>query len=252
MLEKSSNKGPEDPADLRTLPLFAECGQEVLAPMFAALRPVRMRARSTLVIGNAARGQVAFLWSGRVRLTMVSPGSAAVTLYTAEPGAVLGLPAALLNFDASQGARLQCDQAALLLTAPIAALMDAARACPNLCDAIMRMLAAQSIDFAARVYELAALDVRARLQAELLRLARRGAWQDGVLIVTDAPTQAALGAQIGAAREAVTRHLRDLTQEGLIVFKRGAIEFPDLRRLKALDQAAAGRAFWSGAASNDT
>jgi hypothetical protein len=95
------------------------------------------------------------------------------------------------------------------------------------------------------VFELAALDVRARLQAELLRLARNGVLTDGVLVVLHAPTQAALGAQIGATREAVTRHLKDLAGEGVIRFRRGVFEFTDLERLRELDRNAAGRVLFN-------
>ena len=248
MLEQTSTRGPQSSGELRAIAMFADCGDDVLARIFSALQTTRLRARATSVINPTAQGRVGFVWSGRVRLARVSPGGVAVTLYTAERGATLGLPGALLGFT-GVGARIHCDTAALILHLPARVLLDAAAECPSLAGAVMTALASQSLDYAARVFELAALDVRARLQAELLRIARRGVWKDGSLIVVDAPTQAALGAQIGAAREAVTRHLRDLSEEGLIIFKRGSIEFPDLKRLQALDKAQAGRAMWSGAAS---
>jgi CRP-like cAMP-binding protein len=124
-------------------------------------------------------------------------------------------------------------------------LLALAKECPDLNSALMSKLASQAANYASRVFELAALDVRARLQAELVRLARNGSWTDGVFVLHQAPTQAALGAQIGATREAVTRHLRDLASEGVIRFKRGLIEFTDLDRLREMDRKAAGRVLFA-------
>lgn len=204
----------------------------------------RLKARSTLVIDSRASGAVAIVWSGRVRLSIVSPAGVAVTLHTGEPGECLGLAAAVLGFDAGGGVRLNAVAPSMLLTFAVEHLLAEARQCQLLNAALMRTLAGAAIDYAARVYELAALDTRARLQGELLRIARRGQWKVGKLVVVDAPTQAALGAQIGAAREAVTRHLKELADEGLVTFRRGLIEFHDLERLERMDRAATGRAMW--------
>jgi len=91
-----------------------------------------------------------------------------------------------------------------------------------------------------RVYEAAALQVRERLHVELLRLAHGGAVEDNRAVVAPAPTHREIAARIGTHREAVTRELRQLAQDGLVALKRGRIEVTDLAGLERLAAAARG------------
>jgi hypothetical protein len=175
----------------------------------------------------------------------MAPSGASVTLRSPARGDAFNCALAVLGHKPGDGLRLVVDQSGVLLHMMADDLLMMAKECPELSSALMIKFASQATNYASRVFELAALDVRARLQAELLRLARNGSWTEGVLVLHQAPTQAALGAQIGATREAVTRHLRDLAAEGVIRFKRGLIEFTDLDRLRELDRKAAGRVLFA-------
>lgn len=215
------------------LALLKQVSPETLQTVFAALNVRQIKRRATLLLSEDLSGQVAFVWSGRYRVTAVSPKGSGITLYAAIAGDVIGLPPALAGTETSDIVRLVCDRAGSLLFLDVGVLRQAARSDMALCEALIGGLAGLTVEYAARVYELAALDAKSRLRAELLRLARTAEHVDGRLVLKDAPTQAMLGAQIGAAREAITRHVRELTDAGLLVFGRGVIEFPDIEALRA-------------------
>jgi CRP-like cAMP-binding protein len=236
---------PGQKEDLRQIKLFRDLDDQHLGRVYPLLKRRPARARATFVMERDFTGQVGFVWSGSYRITAMAPSGASVTLRSPTLGDAFNCALAVLGYQPGEGLRLVVDQSGLLLHMNAKDLLGVADDCPELGRALMRKLAEQTTNYASRVFELAALDVRARLQAELLRLARNGALTDGVLVLLHAPTQATLGAQIGATREAVTRHLKDLAGEGVIRFRRGVIEFTDIERLRELDRKAAGRVLFN-------
>ncbi|MEY4270827.1 MAG: hypothetical protein RLZZ58_2043 [Pseudomonadota bacterium] len=79
-----------------------------------------------------------------------------------------------------------------------------------------QQLAARVRDLTEKTFELATLSVSSRIHAELLRLAGAGKVDGDVVIVSGFPTHAELAARVGTHREAVSRELSQLAQEGLI------------------------------------
>jgi CRP-like cAMP-binding protein len=67
-----------------------------------------------------------------------------------------------------------------------------------------------------RVFELAALEMRFRVYAELLRLAATGELTAEGILIHPTPTHEAIAASVGAQREAVNRELRALATKGVI------------------------------------
>ena len=112
---------------------------------------------------------------------------------------------------------------------------------PAVTEATLRRLIGMVRMLSERVFEISALPVAQRVQAELLRLALRAGEQvgDGVLI-RPAPTHGAIASQIGTHREGVTRELNRLKKAGLISAARGRFTVHDLGRLRALVKAAVG------------
>jgi CRP-like cAMP-binding protein len=97
----------------------------------------------------------------------------------------------------------------------------------EVCDGLLALLASQIRMLANRVDEYATLDVRARLHAELLRLARRDGADAAKSIISPPPTHAELAARVSCRREAVTRELNALARKGLIARRSGAIVLTD-------------------------
>jgi CRP-like cAMP-binding protein len=187
---------------------------------------------------------------GEVRVVGVAPSGASVTVFNLRDGDSANLAPLLIEFSWSLGlshhpARLICDRSAILLTLSY----DDARALmkddPAIFAAIARELARLQLELVSRFYELTTLDVRGRLLGELLRLSRAAAHVDGEVILRPAPTHAALGLQVAAAREAVSRALLDLERENLITVGRREIVIRDLAALQQLDEATAGRRFFN-------
>jgi CRP/FNR family cyclic AMP-dependent transcriptional regulator len=105
---------------------------------------------------------------------------------------------------------------------------------PDLCDQLLCHLASQIRMLANRVNEYSTLDVRTRLYAELLRLARPDRRDDNRALVTPPPPHADLAARISTRRESVSRELKLLERSGLLEKRRGGLILADVARLRRL------------------
>lgn len=197
------------------------------------LRTVRAAKGRLLLAAGAKSSDVFCLLEGRAHILLHSPHGREVSVRELEPGDVFGELAALdggprsASIVAVTGVRLavmeRADFLACLNASPEAALW------------LARRLGAEVRRLTERVFELSALSMRARLHAELLRLARMVA---PALVMSPAPTHEDLARRIGSTREAVTRELRDLTRAGVIASGKRRIQFLDFARLEATAAAA--------------
>lgn len=233
--------GPQIPGDLRTIHLLKDLTDDHLGELLPLLQWQPMPARSTGVLEKDFAQRVGFIWSGRFHISATAPNGAAVTMASLKPGDTFGHTMAVLGYVSGAHVRLDTRAAGLIVHMHDGHFLDLVQRAPKLCAAMMYDFAAQSAINASRVYELAALPVRARLLAELVRHAERASHKDGVWTLTRAPTHASLAAQIGSAREPVTRHMREFVDDGLLRISRGVIVFLNLEKLRAMDIAASGR-----------
>jgi CRP-like cAMP-binding protein len=102
-----------------------------------------------------------------------------------------------------------------------------------LCEAVVRTLIERLRAMSGRVGELGALNVRTRVHAELLRLARRDRDDPRRAIIVTPPNQSELAARINTRRETVSREINAMERNGLIERRRGAIVITDVLRLTA-------------------
>ena len=110
-----------------------------------------------------------------------------------------------------------------------------------LCEAVIRTLSERLRAMSGRVGELGALNVRSRVHAELLRLARRDRDDPRRAVIVTPPNQSELAARINTRRETVSREINAMERDGLIERRRGAIVINDVLRLSAeLAQASSG------------
>lgn len=86
-----------------------------------------------------------------------------------------------------------------------------------------------------RVFEYTTLDVNQRIRAELIRLARQQPMDSQQARIEAVPTHAELAAMLSTHREAVTRHLRELVNRGLIRREKRVLVIPDLNALVVYD-----------------
>ena len=80
-----------------------------------------------------------------------------------------------------------------------------------------------------RVYQFGALDVKDRVRAEVLRLARDSSRDGKSATIEKMPTHVDIASRINTHREAVTRELNELTRLGLIRKERRVVTVPDLQ-----------------------
>ena len=105
-------------------------------------------------------------------------------------------------------------------------------------EAVVTTLIGRTRAMTCRVGELGALDVRSRVHAELLRLARPDQDDPKRAIIVTPPNQSELAALINTRRETVSREINAMEREGLIQRRRGAIVINDALRLSSALEAA--------------
>lgn len=105
---------------------------------------------------------------------------------------------------------------------------------------LAQRLAADVRRLSDRVFELSALNVQSRVQCELLRMATGTPMIEGRRLAVPAPTHAALAVRVGTNREAVTRELRRLAEDGIIRQTGRTLEFIDVPRLQQIVSHAVG------------
>ncbi|MFT3726533.1 MAG: Crp/Fnr family transcriptional regulator [Terricaulis sp.] len=232
--------------EFRRVPLLKSLTEHQLNAVVGKCEVRSFRARAHVMADTDFPQRVGFVLEGACRLVALAPNGANITMRTLRLGDSLGLPAAVLNHSwggdlVHHVTRLVADDAttlALMKQSDFRALLMES---PSLCRAACEAACAIQLELSSRFYELATLDVRGRLLAELMRMAVRGERINGRITLSAAPTHAELGDQIGAAREAVTRQLLELERESVISVRRREIVIEDYERLQQLDEATAGR-----------
>lgn len=224
----------------RHIRLFHGLSESELSEIASNCEVRSIDARGQIAIDGELVRCVFFVLRGAGRLVALAPKGSGVTMIRFRGGDALGVAFAMAAqaYDHRAG-RLVCDEATTLVTMTQQAFRELAEANPALCLASCLWVSELHVALNQRCYELTALDVRGRLLAELVRLSDPG--ESGPLVLKPAPTHAELGDQIGAAREAVSRHLLLLEREGIIESGRRRIIIKDLASLRRLHQISAGR-----------
>jgi CRP-like cAMP-binding protein len=182
--------------------------------------------------------QVYFVARGFFRAEMTTAYGRTVAIRRLKAGAHFGEIATLTG--APRSVRIVADGDGLLAACPAPVFLELMRSNPDVAREIAAALARNVVSLTDRLFELAALEVRFRVYAELLRLARGGARIDGGVVIRDAPTHEMIAAAIGAQREAVTREFRHLVAEGVLKQGRREITILELERLRQLVRQRAG------------
>lgn len=232
-------KRPHDPASaLRTIGVLAELGDDALGALAAEVEWRAYRARETIVRHLDPAGDVYFILDGVCRAQMRTPHGRMLPIrelkagdYFGELAALTGAPRSLTVEALSETSLAACPQARFLhlmqTNAPFA-------------GAIAAHLARSVVSLTDRVYEFATLEMRFRLYAELMRLARQGRESPEGLLIEEAPTHEALAAAIGSQREHVTRELRQLAQDGVLRQARRTLVICDMVKLEDMVRRRAG------------
>ena len=219
---------------LRQIPIFSELDDSSLARLASHCVSRSVAAGAVLfTTGEACRG-LYIIESGRVRIYRISAEGREQVLHVEGPGRPV---AELPLFDGGvYPASAVTIEPSRLLFLPRADFEHLYRSNPDVAQAIIRALGKRLRHLVHVTETLAFRDVAARLAMLLAGYAESAgrATPDGIEIALDR-TQEELALEIGAARESVSRALKQLQKRGLIVpTERDRILIPDLDRLRTL------------------
>ncbi|OXE37067.1 MAG: cyclic nucleotide-binding protein [Phenylobacterium zucineum] len=188
---------------------------EALAEAFCALATRIHARRGQMLIAQASNADDVYLiLSGRVKFSVFSANGRETILREMGPGCLFGELAAI-NGQSRSVSVIVVEDADLALTTAVkfrGFLNDV----PGAGYWMATQLAARVRDLTEKSSELASLPMAARLVSELLRLTAPQTAEGDTADITRLPTHADLAARIGTHREAVTRELRRLAQDGFV------------------------------------
>jgi CRP/FNR family transcriptional regulator, cyclic AMP receptor protein len=219
---------------LRCIRLFRQLGDEEVRRMDAQCLWRRYEAKQEVVGHGESGTDVFFVVSGLVRALIRTDGVRDVILGDIAGGEFFGELAAIDSQPRS--ASVVAMTGATLARMPASLFRAVVQQHADVCGQLLALLAARVRALDNRVSELATLDVRHRLFAELLRLGRPDGAAPGRAFLSPPPYHAEIAARISARREAVTRELRALESAGLLERRRGALVLTDIPALVALFQ----------------
>lgn len=227
-----------DAQSLAALRLFRGVSGKALEAMHAHIEYVPLKPHSTLRIREAYPERAIIVWSGEFLITLHGPNDDSIELLPLARGDTFGFAGAVNAAQFGPGVRLSTTSGGAILLMRYQHIAETAKQDPDFNANLMSELASLVVDYASRVFELGVLSVRERLELKLLRLAEHAKITEAGHAIENAPTHAALARAIGASREAVTRHLNDLADAGVVTIQRNRIV---VRKLNALHTTARAR-----------
>ncbi|MCI0430398.1 MAG: Crp/Fnr family transcriptional regulator [Rhodospirillales bacterium] len=217
---------------LRNIVFFRDLDDAGFAAVSATCRSRSFTTRE-LIIGHKDESfDVLFLLSGLARVNIYAPTGRQVSFRDIRPGAIFGEMAAIDG--RVRSASVECVEPCMAAIMPQRAFVQALAEHPAFMMAVMRHLTEQVRNLTERVFEFSTLAVRNRVQAELLRLAGTPPPRVNEVSLSPAPTHAEIASRISTHREAVTRELRWLEKQGVIVKKGRTLRVRDLAKLRRL------------------
>lgn len=219
-------------ARLRQIHILRELPDDALDQLARGVKWIEAKKGDVVAAHLAPIRSVFFLIEGECRVQLTPAAGQPVALRRLKAGAHFGEIALLTG--TLRTVQVLAHGASVLAECP-----------PDVFEALMRDHAAFSRAIAAslartvvalteRVFELASLDARYRVYAELIRLAKTGTRTREGIVVEDMPTHAAIAETIGSQREAVSRDLAALTESGIIKQEGRTLLIRDLKKLKEM------------------
>jgi CRP/FNR family transcriptional regulator, cyclic AMP receptor protein len=179
---------------------------------------------------------VFFVLEGRAQASLVSLNGREVILRELREGDLFGDLAAIDQMPRSASIEALSD--CTLARIPRDSFVSAVTEIPDVAAWMCRRLTGQIRDLTERLFELNALRVRNRLHCELLRMC--GSTGTGPAILSPAPTHSEFASRIGTHREAITRELGYLADQGIIEQGRRQLVIRDIPALERLVREALG------------
>ncbi|MCT2398193.1 Crp/Fnr family transcriptional regulator [Novosphingobium mangrovi (ex Huang et al. 2023)] len=221
---------------------LADLDRYLPEPLTHAVLPLARLARfktGQMVMGHQDdTSDVFVILDGTLRIELLSRNGREITLNDAGPGELVGEYAAL--DEQPRSATVTATTDATLARIPGAVFKQAALAHPASAEWLTVRLVHILRSLNERIFELNALAVRSRLHCELLRLSLDNGVIANEASFAPSPTHAELANRIGTHREAVTRELSYLAEQGITSSTGRKLKVRDVARLAEIVRAAAG------------
>lgn len=215
---------------LRTVRILTTLTDAELDGLAAQLTWRRVAAREEVVTHLDTGALIYFAVEGTFNAKLESAVGRKVAIRQLQAGSHFGEIAALSHTPRSLAITAETD--GLLAECPADALIELIHANGFFAVAVATHLALTVVSLTDRVFELSALEVRFRIYAELLRLAAHGERTAEGILVKNAPTHEVIAAATGTQREAVTREIRFLANDGVLRQDKRELLILDSERLR--------------------
>jgi CRP-like cAMP-binding protein len=218
---------------LGRIPLFEGLPTKEIQALAQQSRSRRYAAKESILTQDDATRDVFFIIGGRVRVSAFSASGREVSYRDLSAGRMFGELAAIDGQTRSATVIALEDTSVVQLSA--SAFCTVLERHPQVANAMLCRLTGLVRALSDRVFEFGTLDVRHRIHAELLRLARdEGIRKDGRVMIARSPKHSELASRVSTHREAITREMRALARAKIIERAGGALIIRDIERLASL------------------
>ncbi len=225
----SASLGRPSIAELRRVHAFSTLADSTLASIAAHVTWRRTRAGETVNICRDSGPLALFSLTARFRITLLAKTGVVCVVRRVAPGEDFGDVFAA----GAPAAHCLAERDGDYIEIEAGALEALANQLPDLCMALWRSTASLAAAQSERIFELCTLTLRHRLRAEILRLAAEGRPREGHILISPSPTHEVFASLLGGTREAVTRELKVLVEQGFIRVGRKEITVVNLERMRA-------------------
>lgn len=219
-------------------PAMDEYPRELAERLWASATLINAKAGRTLVSHGTTSTNVYIALKGRLQVVLFSLAGREIILRDLAEREMFGELAAIDGQPRSASIVALCD--CTLASIDAAAFRAAVSEHPQAALWLARRLTAQIRSLTDRVFELNALRVSSRLHCELLRRCAAAGGDGSRVTIEPSPTHAELASCIGTHREAITREMGYLVEQGIVRQQRRRIIVEDTRALARLVQMAVG------------
>ena len=199
---------------LGSIRVFAELDRQIRGDIAGKCRGGIFDTGGEILSQESSSREVYFIIDGTVRVTYFSAGGKEVSFRDMHSGDMFGELSAIDGL--ARSARVVAREPSRVAWLPPDEFHDIRTQHPAIAEAVLVHLTGLVRSLSERVIEYSALDVRCRIQAELLRLSSTHPEQSGAMIIERLPKHADIAARVATHREAVTRELNRLASVGLI------------------------------------
>lgn len=179
----------------------------------------RYKAREEIVRYHDDSNSIFLITQGEVRVNYYSMSGKEVILCDLPSGEIFGELTAIDG--ESRSASVAARTSALLASISSSDFQELIFTNRKIAMAILLRLTGHIRRLTQRVFELSTLDVRDRIHAELLRLAKKQAIVSNTTIISPSPARVDLANLVGTVRETVSKELTKLENEKVILRKNG-------------------------------